>query len=220
MGKISIVQGIYISSWEKAYDRYEFYHNMKIQLVYMPVKFQNLLFEKAVKFNDRYNIRDIPFTIGNDVDNRIMAIAICYPYFDDFRPDTGENIVIGRIRRMRGDLKYEIYKPKRDKHGKIILDENDEPIMKFRTKHYIPYDLDEKVLDKDGNETDKLKYPYIFKYEDFDLWVKCWLIIDDVNLSNEEKIKQIKKISKKVKIFNMNEKKETVNHPKHYNMGM
>jgi len=131
----------------------------------LPNKFKDLLSEKAKKFNDKYGINDMPITIGKDPFNKIQAIAICYPYFDNFSPKIGVDIVTGRIRRMRGDLKYETYKPKRDKYGKVILDENGKFIMKHRKGYHKPYDLYAKILDKNGNETDKLKYPYINKYD-------------------------------------------------------
>jgi len=164
MGEINIIQGIYVFDWKESYHRYYFYSKMKIILIPMLNRFKDLLSEKAEKFYKKYGIRDIPITIGRDVENSIEAIAVCYPYFDNFKPKIGEDIVTGRIRRMRGDLKYETYKPKRDKHGKVILDENGKSIIQHRIKYHKPYDLDAKVLDKEGNETDKLKYPYICKY--------------------------------------------------------
>ncbi|KKN10481.1 hypothetical protein LCGC14_1036030 [marine sediment metagenome] len=160
--KIYIYEGIYVFSWKEAYFRYEFYLNKKIFLMELPNKFKDLLSEKAKKFNDKYGINDMPITIGKDPFNKIQAIAICYPYFDNFSPKIGVDIVTGRIRRMRGDLKLETYKPKRDKHGKVILDENKKPIMQHRKKYHVPYDLYAKILDKNGDE--KLKYPYINKY--------------------------------------------------------
>ena len=78
-----------------------------------------------------------------------------------FDEELGDSIVIGRIKRMRGDLKYTTFKPKKDKYGKIKLNKNREPIIQHRIKYYKPYDLDAKILDKNGNETKKLKYPYI-----------------------------------------------------------
>ena len=165
IGKVYIEHGIYVFDWKEAYNRYYFYINMRISLIQIPNRFRDLLSEKASKFYKKYGIRDIPITIGRDIENNIVSIAVCYPHFDKFNPKTGEDIVIGRIKRMRGDLKYETTKPKRDKHGEIILDKNGKQIMQHRIKYYRPYDLYAKVLDKDGNETDKLKYPYICKRE-------------------------------------------------------
>ena len=165
MRKITIIQGIYVFDWKKAYNRDDFYFNMKIRPVPMPNKFQELLFEKAKKFYEKYDIRDIPFTIGKDTEKHIEVIAICHSFFDKFNTKTGEDIVIGRIKKMRGNLKYKTTKPKRDKYGKVILDENGNIILQHRIRYYIPYDLDAKILDKNGDETDKLKYPYIYKLE-------------------------------------------------------
>ncbi|KKN53955.1 hypothetical protein LCGC14_0596930 [marine sediment metagenome] len=163
MGKINIEQGIYVFDWKKAYDRYDFYFKMEINLITIANRFKDLISEKADKFYEKYGIRDIPITIGRDLENNIEAIAICYPYFDKFKPKVGVDIVTGRIKRMRGDLKYETTKPKRDKHGEIILNKDGKPTIQHRIRYYRPYKLDAKVLDKHGNETDKLKYPFVVK---------------------------------------------------------
>lgn len=168
LGKINIYQGIYDMINNKPFNRNGYFHKETKQEMYqLPNKFKRLLNNKRTKFFFLYNsyknisIRVFHFTLGTDWENNILAISICHPFFDMFDEELSETIVIGRIKRMRGDLKYETNKPIRDIHGKIILDENGKPIMKHRKRFYKPYDLDAKILDKDGNETDKLKYPYI-----------------------------------------------------------
>ena len=171
LGKIVIYQGIYNIINNKAFWRNGYFHKeTRIIIGILPNRFKDLLKNKANKFFFKYNrykditIREFPFTLGSDLWNNIMAITICHPFIDIFDEELGESIVIGRIKRMRGDLKYTTFKPKKDKYGKIKLNKNGKPIIQHRIRYYKPYDLDARILDKNGNKTDKLKYPYINKY--------------------------------------------------------
>ena len=170
MGKIKIYQGIYNIISNKAFYRDGYFHReTRRSFLTLHNRFKNLLSRKRIKFFFKYNsyknivLREFYFTFGEDLEKGIFVISICHPFFDMFDEKLGESIVIGRIKRMRGDVKYETNKPVRNIHGEIILDKNGKPIMKYRKKFYEPYNLDAKVLDKNGNETDKLKYPYISK---------------------------------------------------------
>jgi len=133
----------------------------------LPNKFKELLLKKSIKFFLKYNsykkivYKKFSFTIGKDIEEGIETISICHPFFDEFDEELSESIVIGRIKRMRGDLKWK--KPIENIYGEIILDENGDPIIQYIRKYYKPYDLDAKVLDNDGKETNKLKYPYIWR---------------------------------------------------------
>lgn len=159
---INIIQGIYDIISNKAFRRDGYLHKETQELLSsLPNRFKDLLFKRGVKFFWKYGFIECYFTLGRDVKNNIEVIAICHPFKDIFNEELGESIVIGRIKRMRGDLKYETRKPKKDKHGEVILDENKKQIIEYRLKYYKPYDLDAKILDKNGNETKKLKYPYI-----------------------------------------------------------
>jgi len=171
LGRIIIHQGIYDIINNKAFFRDGYFHKETRRSFFILYnRFKNLLNDKRVKFFFKYNsyknivLREFHFTLGKDIENCIEAIAICHPFFDMFDEELSETIVIGRIKRMRGDLKYETRKTKRDKYGIVILDENGKTIIEYRLRYYRPYNLDAKILDKDGNETDKLKYPYINKY--------------------------------------------------------
>lgn len=164
MGKISIYQGIYDVSSVAAFKRDGYLHEGTKRILSLPDRFETLLFAKGVKFFLKYGYIEFYFTLGKDAEKGIEAIAICHPFFNVFDEELGETIVIGRIKRMRGDVKYETNKPKRDKHGKIVL-ENKKPIIQHRIKYYRPYNLDAKVLDKNGNEIDKLKYPFVYKID-------------------------------------------------------
>ena len=170
MGKIKIYQGIYNIISNEAFFRDGYFHReTRRSFLTLHNRFKDLLNRKRIKFFLQYNsyknitIREFCFTFGEDLEKGIFAISISHPFFDMFDEGLGESIVIGRIKRMRGDLKYETNKPVRDIYGKIILDENKKPILRYKVRYYRPYDLDAKILDKNGNETDKLKYPYISK---------------------------------------------------------
>ena len=166
MGKINIFQGIYNTFERNCYERQGYFHRETRKFMFsLPLRFDGFLFQKAVKFFFKYNIKEFAFTLARDPDESISAITICHPIMDVFDEELGESIVIGRIKRMRGDIKYEGSKYIRDKHGIVVLDKDGNPTLKYRLKHYIPYDLDAKKLDHKGNETHRFKYPYIFKLE-------------------------------------------------------
>lgn len=162
--KISIFQGIYNSLEGKCYERQGYFHRETRKLMFsLPLRFDGFLFEKAVKFFFKYGIKEFAFTLGRDPYEHISAITICHPIMDEFNEENGESIVIGRIKRMRGDIKYEGMKYVKDKHGNVVLDYIGHPKLKFRRMSYIPYDLDAKKLDHKGNETHRFLYPYVFK---------------------------------------------------------
>lgn len=91
------------------YYRDGFYHIETRRYLPMSVKFRDLLYKKARKFWEKYRIEKIAFTIARDLINHIDAITILHPWFDIFNPEIGESIVIGRIKRMRGEVKKVIY---------------------------------------------------------------------------------------------------------------
>ena len=128
---INITQGIYGTNF---YERNGYFHKETQVYLSLPVRFRTLLSKKMAKFSIKYGIKEIFFTLGHDFERGIKAIAICYSKFDDFSEKMGESIVIGRIKRMRGDIR-------------------------------IPYNQDERILDKESNPTDIIKYPWIYKLE-------------------------------------------------------
>jgi len=115
---IYVRQGIY--DGEGAYERDGYYHSESRKYLPMPVRFRDLLFAKWVKFLAKYNVHKFPFTFGRDSDNHIESIAICHTTFDNFKDETGEKIVIGRIKRMRGEIRtpYDQNETLLDKDGK------------------------------------------------------------------------------------------------------
>ncbi len=188
---ILIQQGIYTLDDEAGFRRDGFFHKETRQYMPLPNKFKDLLYKKAVKFWDRYQIDKIPFTLGRDTDKGIGVITILHPKFDTFSEVNGESIVIGRIKRMRGDLKkifyeYEEYKVSiklydvKDKEsGEIIntiykqivrkrlkLDKDGEPIIR-REVYFKPYNLDKRYRIKKNGVwvADELMYPYIYVAE-------------------------------------------------------
>ena len=183
---IEIKHGIYDIYANTQYNRIGYWNDESRTHISLCVKFRLLLARKGIKFSEEYGIDFIQFTIGTC--NGIEVIAICQPAFDDYDEWLGEDIVIGRIERMRGNLQKIIYEKEeyekkirlydiKDEDGEIIktvykimvrkrvkLDSDNNPIVK-RKIYYIPYDLNVKYPDidhKDGTITyGELIHPYI-----------------------------------------------------------
>jgi len=86
----------------------------------------------------------IEFTFG--VEDDISAIAIKNPFdpkIKSYKKQIGNDIVTGRINRMKGIFKKNIYE--RDEDNNIIKDNNGNYIIKKKI-YYKPYDLDEFYL--------------------------------------------------------------------------
>lgn len=84
----------------------------------VPDKFYNLLVEKAEKWKNKgfkYNL--IPFTFATDTKHDIWAISILHPW-DEFNKEVGEDIVVGRIARQRGELA-----PQRWEYNRLVKEE-------------------------------------------------------------------------------------------------
>jgi len=181
---IEIVHGIYDIRDAIQHNRVG-YWNIETK-VYISIcdKFEQLLASKGVKFFDKYGIDFIQFTLGIDKRNQIEVISICHPIFDDYDEWLGEDIVVGRIERMRGDLKKVIYEKedfeklvpvwKNRKTGeeglkivnqrRVKLDEDGNPVIKREIFHK-PYDLEKRYSTEhsDGTITyGELMYPYIY----------------------------------------------------------
>ena len=185
---IEIEHGIYNIEAVTQYNRIGYWNDETRSHIYLCNKFKQLLAHKGKKFFEKYGIDFIQFTLGVDEDKGIEVIAICHSEYDNFDECLGENIVVGRIERMRGDLKkvvYEkeefekkikLYDKKFDGFNKVEtvyktitckrvkLDDSGNPIVKKEIYH-IPYDLDMRYPDikhKDGSITcGELVYPYI-----------------------------------------------------------
>ena len=63
--------------------------------------FTEYLDKKLKKFKKKFNQNFIIYTIGIDYTHKIRAIAIVHPW-DNFNPEVGKSIVIGRIEREQG----------------------------------------------------------------------------------------------------------------------
>ena len=183
---IEIKHGIYDIQANTQYNRIGYWNDETRIHISLCSKFKQLLARKGVKFSEKYGFVCIEFTIG--ICDGIEVIAICQPEFDDYDEWLGEDIVIGRIKKMRGDLQKIIYEKEKfekkiklydikDEDGEIIktvyktifhkrvkLDSDNNPIIK-REIYFIPYDLDEKYPDiehKDGTITyGEIIHPYI-----------------------------------------------------------
>ncbi len=105
----------------------------------MPTKFRGYLTKKLVKFMLKYKAKCLRFIYGQDIDLGIEVLSICHPLDDIWNPKIGEDIVVGRMKRMRGDI------PGRD-----------------------PYNLNKRFRVKNPDGTigaGKLVYPYIYRLE-------------------------------------------------------
>jgi hypothetical protein len=186
MGNIKITHGIYSNNF---YERDGFYNEESRRYLPLPMKFRNLLDKKRAKFSIKYGIEQVRFVVAHDTTTDIKAISICHPAFDNWSDKIGEDIVVGRIKRMNGDVKEIIYEMEEIKtemkvkeawdngvkveHFKTItrkrvkMDENGEPVIK-RTIYFKPYDIHKRyrIKNKDGTMgAGELVYPYIYKLE-------------------------------------------------------
>ncbi len=191
MSKIIVIHGIYDTVSETAYCLNGYFHKESREYIPICVKLRDYLHGKAWKFFERYNILSIPFTLGRDPDRYIEVIAITHTHFDAFNFEIGEDIVIGRIKRMRGDTKEIVYETewvekevllytyidKDTRHEievhktimrkRVKLDNASKPIIKIEIP-FIPYNLSKRyrVKQKDGTYNWELVYPYIAMLED------------------------------------------------------
>jgi len=101
---IIVEHGFYVLD-DMPYFREGYYNDESRRYMPICVKFLNLLREKAHKFYHKYGVRTIPFTVGRDPETEIAAIAICHTHFDDYDQRIGEDIVVGRVKRMRGEIR-------------------------------------------------------------------------------------------------------------------
>ena len=172
---INIKQGIYDIALNEALDYSGFFHKETQKYIPMCVKLRDHLETKGRKFSSKYDANYVIFTYGIDPAESIETISICHPVFDDFHPELGESIVIGRISRMRGDLKKRFYQTQfvfdeegnKTKKKELKLDSNNKPIVR-REVYHKPYDLDRRYPDikhRDGTiEKGALMYPYVYKF--------------------------------------------------------
>jgi len=182
---IEIIHGLYDIFEDQAYRLEGFWNKESNQQLPLPKKFKQLLAIKGLKFSTKYGVEYIAFIFARDGYNHINTISICHSTFDRFNAQIGEDIAIGRVKRMRGDLKktiYEIEKYEKDviiyrnkKTGKTILktieykrvklDKNGDPIVQ-REVFFVPYDYFARyrTYDKENKCTiaGELKYPYIY----------------------------------------------------------
>lgn len=188
---IKIWHGIYNIFSGKYYNKSGYWDDETREYFPMCNKLRKYLSKKGVKFYRKYGIEHIQFTLGIDPEEDIEIISIYHSHFDDYNDQIGENVVIGRIKRMRGDVQKIIYeKEEYEVQIKLYDKENDDgdietvyktitktrpklnvygdPIIK-RTIYFKPYNLSKKYPDikhKDGTITyGKLMYPYIYKME-------------------------------------------------------
>ncbi|MFW9878645.1 MAG: hypothetical protein ACFFG0_36660 [Candidatus Thorarchaeota archaeon] len=135
MGKIKIYFGIYEFNCTTPFHFEGFNHTETREPMIMSLKLKQYLLLKGIKFQSKYDIHQFAFTLGVDPENHIEVVAVVHPIHDKFDPEIAEDIVIGRIKRMRGEIR----KP-------YNLEE------RYSIKH------------KDGTiSKGELKYPYIYK---------------------------------------------------------
>ena len=190
---IKIWQCVYDIFSNTSYNIAGYYHAESREIISfeMSNKHKELLINKGTKFFDKYGTKQIFFTYGRDINNRIEVISICHPVFDISYAELGERITIGRIKRMRGDIqkityekeefekKIKLYDKKYDGFNKIETiyktitsqriktDINGNPVI-ARKIRFKPYNLDKRyptIKHRDGTEEiGKLMYPYIDTY--------------------------------------------------------
>ena len=121
---IKIWHGIYDIFNDVIFNRVGFFHEETQTILKMNYKLQTYLYNKGMKMGLKYSYKYLEFTLGRDDDNDIEAIAIVHPHHDLFSEIIGEAIVIGRIKRMRGDIRtpYNLSKRHRVKNrdGTIV----------------------------------------------------------------------------------------------------
>lgn len=144
MGKIKIWHGVYDIIFDSAYNLAGFFHDETKEYLPMANKLKMYLLVKGLKFYEKYGLEQLPFTLARDSDEHIETVAVCSLHFDAFEPETGEDIVVGRIRRMRGNVKkiifdYEKFEKEiklydmKAKGGRFVLNENGEKISVYKT---------------------------------------------------------------------------------------
>jgi len=182
---IEIIHGIYDCYEGESYRLEGFWNKESLQLLPLPNRFKQLLAIKGLKFSTKYGVEYIVFVFARDGHNHISAISICHSTFDNFNSQIGEDIVIGRVKRMRGDVKkiiYEIetfekdvlvYRNKRTgktiyktmEYKRVKLDTLGQPIVRQEI-NFKPYDYFARyrIYDKENKCTiaGELKYPYIY----------------------------------------------------------
>ena len=182
---IEIIHGIYDIYEGESYRFQGFWNRESSQLLPLPNRFKQLLAVKGLKFQTKYGMTHILFVYAHDGYNHIASIAICHSIFDVFDSQIGEDIAVGRIKRMRGDVKkiiYDMEKYEKDvliyhnkKTGKsvyktmeykrVVLSAVGSPIVKERI-FFKPYDYFARyrTYDKENKCTiaGELKYPYIY----------------------------------------------------------
>ena len=189
---IEIWHGIYDIYLKKSFNFAGFFHPESRTHLLMCEKLKSFLLTKGLKFKDRYGVQQFRFTLGTDSENHIEVISICHPHFNEYIEEIGENIVVGRIKRMRGDVKEIIYMKEeyelqiklydiKDKDGKITktvyktitrkrpkLNVYGDTIIK-KTNYFKLYDLDKRYETEKEDGTivyGELVYPYIYKRKD------------------------------------------------------
>ena len=178
---INIYYGIWDTLKDTAFKMEGFWGEETREYLPMAIKLVSYVSKKANKFYEKYLIRYTPFVLGRDPIRSIETVAVCHLHFDAFNAEVGEKIVVGRIKKMRGDLKKVVYETemvkkeiflysytdkktgeKVDVHKTIEkkqlkCDIHGNPIVK--RKHYFhPYNLYER---RDCTIVGELKYPYI-----------------------------------------------------------
>jgi len=187
---ITIWHGIYDTFQRKPFNFAGFFHSESKTYLPMCNKLNSFLLTKGLKFRDRYGVQQFRFTLGRDSENHIEVISVCHPCFNIYDEEIGEDIVVGRIKRMRGDMKKIVYEKeecelqiklydKKNENGEIEtvyktitkkrpkLNIYGNPIVK-KTIYFKPYDLDKRyeIEKEDGTIVyGELMYPYIYKME-------------------------------------------------------
>lgn len=185
MDKINVFHGIYDIIFNTPYHIEGFFHEESREYMPMSNKLRAYLNTKGLKFNGRLGINYLYFTLARDPMKDIEAIGICHPKYDVFQFEIGENVAVGRIKRMRGDLKKTIYEMEhytetlyyKDAQGipirwkeipkkRVKLNYTGDPIVKKRV-FFEPYNLDKRyrIHSKKHKRTiaGELMYPYIYK---------------------------------------------------------
>lgn len=188
MDKINVFHGIYDIIFDTPYHIEGFFHKESRKYMPMSNKLKTYLSIKGLKFNGRLGVTHLYFTLARDPNGKIEAIGVCHPKYDAFRFETGEDVAVGRIKRMRGDIKETIYEKEefdtqmklydiKDKNGKILktiyktitrkrvkTDLAGTPLIK-RVAYFKPYNLDKRyrIKHRDGTTTaGELMYPYVY----------------------------------------------------------
>lgn len=102
---IFITHGIFVLGHDASYERRSFFKMIRdksnARYIPIPLKFRNLLMDKAFKWMKNR----IEFTIARDPDIDVAAVAIVHP-LDQFSRKIGRAISTGRLKKARGDFGY------------------------------------------------------------------------------------------------------------------